>query len=158
MKKATRIIVTGVYYLSWLFIVTTLSVLVLCVPFAIIPDLGLDDDLTYLVGVPLGCALAIPVGWKLRPFRSFHYFSASVGLIGAVSFLILAVRCLSQAQSLKGVAGPFSGLGHAIYGYLAVIGALFCISLIVEGITGVLIRGTTSSTAEPSSDVPCDAD
>ena len=158
MKKAARIIITGVYYLSWLFIVTTLSVLVLCMPFAISPDLGLDDDLTYLVGVPLGCALAIPVGWKLRPFRSFHYFSASLGLIGAVSFLILAVRCFSQAQSLKGVAGPFSGLGHAIYGYLAVIGALFCISLIVEGITGVLIGGTTSPTTQPSSDVPCDAD
>ena len=64
---------------------------------------------------------------KSEQFREeiARHFSASLGLIGSVSFLILAVRCFSQVQWLKGVAGPFSGLGHAIYGYVAVIGALF---------------------------------
>jgi len=158
MSKAARIIINGIYYLSWLLIATTLSVLVLCVPFAINPHLGLDDDLTYLVGVPLGCALAIPVARRLRPFKRFHYFSASVGLIGSVSFLILAVRLFSKAQSLKGVAGPFSGLGYAIYGYFALIGVLFCVSLIVEGGTGVLIGGLAAEpSTESSSDVPCGA-
>ena len=155
MNKAARIMLTGIYYLAWLLIATTLSVLALSVPFAVYPDLGLDDDITYLAGVPLGCALAVPVGRRLRPFKRFHYASASVGLIGSVSLFVLATGLFSQAESVKGVAGPFSGLGHAIYGYLAVAGVLFCVLLIVEGGTGVLIGGPTKRSTESSSDAPC---
>ena len=73
MSEIARIVMTAVYFLSWLVIATTLSVLLLWIAFTLKPDLGLDDDITYLVGIPLGFALAIPLGRKMRPFRRWHY-------------------------------------------------------------------------------------
>ena len=147
MNKAGRIGLATVYYLAWLCIVTVVASLVLGLPFLVIPNLGLDDDITYLVGIPIGLIAFFPVARRLVDVRPLHWFNIAAGIVAVTASIPLAVHMFRKSDSLTGVTGPFAGIGEAIAGCIMVLAGVFGVVLTVAGATGLKMGSPTPNSS-----------
>jgi hypothetical protein len=137
MNKARRIGTAAVYYLAWLCIVTVVTYLLLCLPFLINPDLRLDDDIAYLVGIPIGLIIFFPLANKLVNVRALHKFNIVAGVIGIVASIPVAGHMFRRSAALTGVTGPFAGMGETIVGCIMVLVGVFGVVVTLAGVTGL---------------------
>ena len=145
MNKAVRISIAAVYYLAWLCIVTVVAYLILCLPFLVNPNLHLDDDIAYLVGIPIGLIICFPVARKVVAIRPLHKFNIIAGIISVVASIPLAWHMFRQSDALTGVTGPFAGMGEAIAGCIMVLVGIFGVVVTLAGATGLRMGSATPS-------------
>ncbi len=145
MNKTVRIGIAAVYYLAWLCIVTVVAYLILYLPFLVNPNLRLDDDFAYLVGIPIGLIIFFPVARKLVHLRPVHKFNIVAGIISVVASIPLAVLMFRKSDALTGVTGPFAGMGEAIAGCIMVLVGVFGVIVTLAGATGLKLGSPTPS-------------
>ena len=128
------------YYLAWWCIVTALSLLAAAVPFIGRRNAGLDDDIIWFVGIPVGLLLFAPVArWALR-FRLLHRFLLGIGGAGVIAAGALGIVMLRRSEALTGVAGPFAGAGELVVVSFCFFAGLFFVAVAVAGATGMKLE------------------
>lgn len=154
MNKARRIGIAVAYYLAWLCIVTGVAYLLLCLPFLVNADLRLDDDIAYLVGIPVGLIFFFPVARKLVYVRRLHWFNVVAGIVGISASIPFACHMFRQSASLTGVTGPLAGTGEAVVGYVMLLLGVFFFAVMLAGITGLKMGGPTKLSSAASKSTP----
>jgi hypothetical protein len=134
----------AIYYLAWWCVVTALSLLVVAVPFMIGQTSGVDDDVTWLIGIPLGLLLFVPAArWALR-LRRLHKYMVGIGGVGLIVAVALGIALLRKSEELTGVTGPFAGSGELIAAGFCFFAGIVFIAVAVAGATGIGIRRSRS--------------
>jgi len=151
MNKTMRLALRAAYYLAWWCIVTALSLLAAAVPFMGRQNAGIDDDVIWFVGIPVGLLLFVPVArWVLR-FRLLHRILLGIGGVGFVAAAALGFVLVRRSGELTGVAGPFAGAGELIAASFCVLAGLFFVVVAVAGATGIILsRGETVAPSHPA--------
>lgn len=135
-----RIALRAIHFLAWWCIVTALSILAAAVPFMALGKTGLDDDIIWWIGIPVGLLLFVPAARWALPFRRLHTYLVGLGGVGVIAAVALGISLLSKSNALTGVAGPFAGAGELIAALFCFIAGLFFAAVAVAGAAGIGIR------------------
>ena len=140
MNKTMRLALRTAYYLAWWCIVTVLSLLAAAVPFMGRQNAGIDDDVIWFVGIPVGLLLFVPVARRALRFRLLHRTLLGIGGVGFVAVAALGFVLVRRSGELTGVAGPFAGAGELIAASFCFFAGLFFVVVAVAGATGMKLE------------------
>ena len=140
MNRAMQLALRAAYYLAWWCIVTALSLLAAAVPFMGRQNAGIDDDIIWFVGIPVGLLLFAPVARRALRFRLLHRTLLGIGGVGFVAAAALGFVLLRRSRELTGVAGPFAGAGELVVAGFCILAGLFFAAVAVAGATGIKLE------------------